>query len=146
MPCAEGGSVTTTVAEDDLAAGVGDELAGVWAAGGVDLCAGGGAVEEIDVLHEAGAGGDEVADALLRFGGWVEGVAVGGHEDADVAGAGAADVEARKVLVCFWIDDAVPGLVGDDAPRAGAGAWWWAGHLVEHFEAVVPLFDHLGPG
>lgn len=146
MPCAEGGPVAAAVAEDDLAPGVGHELAGVWAAGGVDFCASGGAVEEVDVLHEAGAGGDEVADSLLWLAGWVEGVAVGGHEDADVASTGAADVEAWEVLVCFWVDDAVPGLVGDDAAGAGASARWWAGHLVEHFEAVVLLFDHLGPG
>lgn len=146
VPGAEGESVAAAVAEDDLAAGIGEELARVRAAGGVCFCTGGGAVEEVDELDEARAGRNEVADSLLRVWARVEGVAVGRHEDADVAGAVAADVEAGEVHACVWVDDAVPALVGDDSAWAGARSWGWSGHLVEHFQAVMFLLDHLGPG
>jgi len=76
----------------------------------------------------------------------LKGVAEGGHEDANVTRAGAADVETWEIEGCFWVDDAVPGLVGQDSAWAGTGARWRPCHLVEHFEAVVLLFDHLGPG
>lgn len=76
----------------------------------------------------------------------LEGLAVGGHEHAHVPRTAATEVEAGEVGACVWVDDAVPGLFGGGAARAGPGPWGWPGHLVEHFEAVVLLFDHLGPG
>lgn len=76
----------------------------------------------------------------------LEGITESGHQDADIASAGPTDMEPGQVEVCFWVDDAVPGLVGGDPARAGAGSRWRSAHLVEHFKAVVFLFYHLGPG
>lgn len=144
MPCAHRWSVTTAVAEDDLAASVGDEFPRVRLSGG--LCAGSGYVQEIDVLDEAWAGGYEVAHSLLDIRAVFEGVSLGWHEDADIPCTAAADVETRQILACFRVDDTVPGLVSHDAARAGLASWWWAGHLIEHLQAGVLLFDHLCPG
>ena len=120
VPSAEGRPVAATIAERRFAAGVGEELARVWAAGWVFFCAGCGAVEEVDEADEARACGYEVAYALLGFRACWECVPVAGHQDAHVAGAAAADLEAWEVCACVWVDDAVPGLVGDDAAGAGA--------------------------
>jgi hypothetical protein len=109
------------------------------------LGADGGYVQEIDILNETWTGGNEVTHSLLDIWAVLEGVPLGGHEDANVPRTAAADVETGKELVCFWVDDTIPGLVGYNAAGAGLASWWWAGHLVEHLQAIVLLFDHLCP-
>ena len=88
MPCGEDLAISTTVPEENFAAGVGEELGDVWALGALVFGAVGGDVEKVDVLDEARAVGYKITGLFLHDGAASECFAEGGHQDLDVSSAG----------------------------------------------------------
>lgn len=146
VPSAHNGLVAAAVVEVDFANGVGQKLANVGPTSRSLFCVRGSAVEDVDILCEAGTAGCEVTDAFSGLWASLKGLAVGGHKDAYVARAAAADVKVCKIFAGVWVDDTVPCLVGDVAAWAGAGSWGRPSQLVEHLKTIVFPIDHLGPG
>lgn len=110
MPCSEDLAISTTVPEENFAAGVGEELGDVWALGASASGTVGGDVEKVDVLDEARAVGYKITGLFLHDGAASECVAEGRHQDLDVSSAGWTGVEVGKVHVRLCIDDTVPVL------------------------------------
>lgn len=88
MPCSEDLAISTTVPEENFAAGVGEELGDVWALGASASGTVGGDVEKVDVLNETWAVSYEITDSFLHDGAASECFAEGGHQDLDVSSAG----------------------------------------------------------
>jgi hypothetical protein len=130
MPLIQGRSIATTITQHYLSSSIVQEIPSIRTTRTVNFCSRSARIEKIDEFHESRRRSHEVADSFCWYGILSEGIAVRGHEDADVSSAATADVEAREVGARFWVIDSVPGLFGDDAAWTGAGTRWWAGHLV----------------